>query len=74
MKKVLLLLLLMIHGVANAQEHELLVSEIENSGCISYARGSEASNLSTIILKKDGTVFVSMGDTVCFYNGNTLFR
>ena len=55
MKKVLLLLLLMIHGVTNAQEHELLVSEIENSGCISYARGSEASNLPTIILKKDGT-------------------
>ena len=45
----------MIHGVANAQEHELLVSEIENSGCISYARGSEASNLPTIILKKDDT-------------------
>ena len=49
-----LLALAAAQSVANAQEHELTVSDVQDSGCLAYARGAEASNLPTIVLKKEG--------------------
>ena len=49
-----LLFLAAAQGVANAQEREVTVSDVHNSGCMAYTRGEEASNLPTIVIKKDG--------------------
>lgn len=50
-----LLLLAMMQNVANAQEHELTVSDVRNSGCLGQTRGAEDATLPTIVLKKEGT-------------------
>ena len=59
-KTVILFLLLLCKLTLQAQESErtLTVSDIQKSGCLSYARGSEAqnSNLPTIVLKKEGDI------------------
>ena len=49
-----LLLLAMIHNVANAQERELTVSDVQNSGCLYETRGAENATFPTIVLKKEG--------------------
>jgi len=59
-KAVILFLLLLCKLTIQAQESErtLTVSDIQKSGCLSYARGSEAqnSNLPTIVLKKEENI------------------
>ena len=64
-----LLLLAMMQNVANAQEHELTVSDVRDSGCLGQTRGAEDATPTVTI---DGLKYYLSPDTheAFVYNGN----